>query len=124
VRHQWTGAANVDGLRIDPTGLVWALQNNDGNSTLTTINSISNATQFFTYGNTYTNVANRGFDDVQFSNGGTFLSETNPASPSDSILLELANSHASPPLQVKGLLTAGAITDPTRSFGCRTATSL
>ena len=99
-------------MAFDPTGLVWARQNNDGNSTLATINPISNATQFFTYGNTYTNVANRGFDDVQFSNGATFLSETNPASPSDSILLELTNSLASPPLQLKGLLAAGAITDP------------
>lgn len=71
MQNQWTIAGNVDGLRIEPTGLVWALQNNDGHSTLTTINPISNATQFFTYGNTYTNVANRGFDDVQFSNGAT-----------------------------------------------------
>jgi hypothetical protein len=112
VQHQWTIAGNVDGLRIDPTGLVWALQNNDGNSTLTTINPITNATQFFTYGSTYTDVANRGFDDVEFSNGKTFLSETNPASATDPILLMLTNSLATPPLQLASLLAAGPITDP------------
>src|SRR5271167_3888599 len=30
--NQWTIGGNVDGLKVDPTsGLVWALQNNDGN---------------------------------------------------------------------------------------------
>ena len=33
VLNTWTIKGNVDGLNIDPTsGLVWALQNNDGNS--------------------------------------------------------------------------------------------
>lgn len=44
VQNTWTIKGNVDGLRVDPTGLVWALQNNDGNSTLTTINPTTNAT--------------------------------------------------------------------------------
>src|ERR1700758_61262 len=38
VQTSWSIAGNVDGLRVDPsTGLVWALQNNDGNSALTVI---------------------------------------------------------------------------------------
>lgn len=112
VVNQWTIAGNVDGLKVDPsTGLVWALQNNDGNSALTTINANTNATNSYTYGSTYTNSANRGFDDVVFSNGNTYLSETNPASPTDPILLRLTTSLASP-LQVSGLLNAGPITDP------------
>jgi hypothetical protein len=41
----WTIAGNVDGLRIDPTGQVWALQNQDANSALTVINPVTNATQ-------------------------------------------------------------------------------
>jgi hypothetical protein len=58
VLNTWTIKGNVDGLNIDPTsGLVWALQNNDGNSALTVINPITNATTPHTYGNTYTNVA-------------------------------------------------------------------
>ena len=114
VVNQWTIAGNVDGLKVDPsTGLVWALQNNDGNSALTTINPNNNATNSFTYGSTYTDPANRGFDDVVFSNGNTYFSETNPASPTDPILLRLTTSLASP-LQVSGLLNAGPITDPTR----------
>jgi hypothetical protein len=113
VVNTWTISGNVDGLKVDPsTGLVWALQNNDGNSALTTINPTTSATQPYTYGSTYTDPANRGFDDVVFSNGTTYLSETNPASATDPMLLRLTTSLASPPLQVSGLLNAGAITDP------------
>ena len=36
IENSWTIKGNVDGLKVDPnTGLVWALQNNDGNSALT-----------------------------------------------------------------------------------------
>ena len=38
VQHAFSIAGSVDGLKIEPaTGLVWALQNQDGNSTLTLI---------------------------------------------------------------------------------------
>jgi len=105
VQHTWTIAGNVDGLRIDPTGLVWALQNNDGNSTLTTINPVTNATTLYTYGNSYTNVPNRGFDDVVFTHRNTFLSETNPASNSDPVVLRLTTGLSSP-LQISGVLNS------------------
>src|SRR5580700_9201631 len=78
----WTIAGNVDGLRIAPNGQVWALQNNDGNSALTVINPVTNATKSFTYGTTYTangNSLGRGFDDAEFLKGQVFLSETNPS---------------------------------------------
>src|ERR1700674_4698692 len=40
VRHTYSIAGSVDGLKVDPrTGRVWALQNQDGNSTLSVINS-------------------------------------------------------------------------------------
>ena len=42
VINTWSIAGNVDGLRIDPSGTVWALQNNDANSALTTINPVTN----------------------------------------------------------------------------------
>jgi hypothetical protein len=112
VQHQWTVAGNVDGLRIDPTGLVWARQNNDGNSTLTTISPISNATQFFTYGNTYYQRCESWVRRCAVQQWRDLLERDDPASPSDPILLELTYSLASPPLQLKGLLAAGAITDP------------
>jgi hypothetical protein len=85
VQNTWTIAGNVDGLRIDPSGKAWALQNNDGN--------------------TYTNVPNRGFDDAQFLKGTTYLSETNPASNSDPIVLKLTTGLSSP-LQVSGILNS------------------
>ncbi len=109
VMKTWTLAGNVDGLRVDPGGLVWALQNNDGNSALTVINPLTNATTFYAYGSSYTangNSLGRGFDDVEFLNGVTYLSETNPGSATDPIIVELTNSLASPPLQIAGILNS------------------
>jgi hypothetical protein len=105
IQQTWSIAGNVDGLRPAPSGMVWALQNNDGNSTLTLLQAGSSTTTLLTYGSSYTNVANRGFDDVVFTNGQTFLSETNPASNSDPIVLKLT-SGVSSPLQVSGILNS------------------
>jgi hypothetical protein len=105
VLNTWSIAGNVDGLRVDPTGKVWALQNNDGNSTLTVIDPITKSTTLYNYGSSYTNVASRGFDDVVFTQGNTFLSETNPASNSDPIVLKLT-SGLNAPLQVSGVLNS------------------
>ncbi|HLH02724.1 MAG TPA: PEP-CTERM sorting domain-containing protein [Bryobacteraceae bacterium] len=105
VINTWSIKGNVDGLRIDPTGLVWALQNNDGNSALTTINPHTNATAAYTYGSSYTNVANRGFDDVVFTGGQVFLSETNPASATDPVVVKLTTGLSSP-LQIRGILNS------------------
>ena len=108
VQNTWTIAGNVDGLRADPTGQIWAMQNNDGNSALTVINPTTNATTPYTYGNSYTangNAAGRGFDDAAFTNGKVFLSETNPATGTDPILLQLTTGLTSP-LQVSGLLNS------------------
>ena len=106
VLNTWTIKGNVDGLNIDPTsGLVWGLQNNDGNSALTVINPITNATTPYTYGNTYTNVANRGFDDLVFSHGNAFISETNPASGADAVIVRLTTGLHSP-LQISPILNS------------------
>jgi hypothetical protein len=106
VINTWTIPGNVDGLKVDPsTGLVWALQNNDANSALTVIDPITNATTSYTYGNSYTNVANRGFDDVVFSHGNVYLSETNPASGTDPVVLKLTTGLNSP-LQVSPILNS------------------
>lgn len=71
-------AGSVDGLKYDPyTGQVWALQNQDGNSTLTLIDpknhTVSDPIHF---ANTS---ATRGFDDVVFERNKIFLSYTNPS---------------------------------------------
>jgi hypothetical protein len=106
VLNTWSIKGNVDGLKVDPsTGLVWALQNNDGNSALTIIDPTTNKTTPYQFGNTYTNVANRGFDDVVFGNGATYLSETNPASGTDPVVLKLT-SGLNTPLQVSSILTS------------------
>ena len=106
VLNIWTIKGNVDGLNIDPTsGLVWALQNNDGNSALTVINPTTNATTSYAYGNTYTNVANCGFDDVVFSKGNIFISETNPASVTDPVIVKLTTGLHSP-LQISPILNS------------------
>src|SRR5260370_21802116 len=106
VLNTWTIKGNVDGLNIDPaSGFVWALQNNDGNSALTVINPATNATTAFTYGNTYTNVANRGFDDVVFTHGNVFISETTPATATDAIVVKLTSGLNSP-LQISPILNS------------------
>ena len=108
VVNTWTIAGNVDGLRMAPDGQVWALQNNDGNSALTVINPLTNATTAFTYGTSYTGNGNsltRGFDDVQFVNGQTYLSETNPNLGTDPVIVKLTTSLMSP-LQISGILNS------------------
>src|SRR5271157_3314026 len=105
VQNTWSIAGNVDGMRIDPSGQVWALQNNDGNSTLTVINPTTLGTTLYPFGSSYTNVPNRGFDDAQFLKGTTYLSETNPASNSDPIVLKLTTGLTSP-LQIAGILNS------------------
>lgn len=108
ILDKWSIAGNVDGLRMDPTGLVWAMQNNDGNSALTVINPVTNATTAYSYGSTYTangNSSGRGFDDAAFLHGQVFISETNPVSGTDPILVRLTTGLSSP-LQVAGILNS------------------
>lgn len=70
-------AGSVDGLKYNPTtGQVWALQNQDGNSTLSLINPkthvVTGPVQFANAS------AVQGFDDVVFKGDKVFLSYTNP----------------------------------------------
>lgn len=107
VLNSWSIAGNVDGLKVDPnTGNVWALQNNDGNSALTVINPVTNAATAYVYGSSYTNVANRGFDDVAFTKGNIYLSQTNPASGTDPVVFKLTSGLSSSGLQVSPVLTS------------------
>lgn len=86
--------------------MIWALQNNDGNSALTVINPITNGTTAYTYGSSYTGNGNsltRGFDDAEFLNGQTYLSETNPNVGTDPVIVQLTTGLNSP-LQVAPIL--------------------
>ena len=127
VLKTWSIAGNVDGLRIDPsTGLVWALQNNDGNSALTVINPVTNATTAYSYGSSYTgggNSAGRGFDDAVFRGGQVFLSETNPGAGTDPTVVRLTNSLSSAPLQVAGIFNS-TLTGTNLATGKTASTSI
>jgi hypothetical protein len=83
--------------------LVWALQNQDGNSALTLIDPLHGTTSSLQYA--VTSPAH-GFDDVAFDGDKIFLSYTNPASTSDPTIQLLENR--SSPLIVTPVLTAGA----------------
>ena len=105
VRHTYSIPGSVDGLKVDPrTGLVWALQNQDGNSTLTLINPKTNTlTGPIPYAVTS---ATQGYDDVVFRFDKMFLSYTNPAAPTDPTIQLLKNG--SDPLVVTPILLMGA----------------
>jgi hypothetical protein len=123
--NTWTIAGNVDGLRIAPNGQVWALQNNDGNSALTVINPVTNATTPYTYGNTYTDNENslgRGFDDAEFLNGQVYLSETNPSTGTDPVIVKLTTPLLSP-LQIAGILNS-TFTGANLATGAQASTTI
>jgi hypothetical protein len=125
VLHTWSVAGNVDGLRINPSGQIWAMQNNDGNSALTVINPATNATSPFSYGSSYTangNSLGRGFDDAAFVKGQVFMSETNPASGSDPIIVKLTTGLSSP-LQIAGLLNS-TVRSTTLATGAQGSTTI
>jgi len=105
VRHTYSIPGSVDGLKVDPkTGLVWALQNQDGNSTLTLINPKTKTTTGpIPYAVTS---STQGYDDVVFRFDKVFLSYTNPASPTDPTIQVLHNG--SNPLVVTPVLLMGA----------------
>jgi hypothetical protein len=106
VKHVYSIAGSVDGLKIEPrTGLVWALQNQDGNSTLTLIDPDSGITADSPLHYKVTSPT-RGYDDVVFRDGQIFLSYTNPASPSDPTIQRLENRTS--PLVVTPVITMGA----------------
>ena len=105
VRSTYSIAGSVDGLKVDPrTGLVWALQNQDGNSTLSLIDPKKHTvTGPIPYAVTS---SARGYDDVVFRGNQVFLSYTNPVLPTDPTIQLLQNG--SDPLIVTPILLMGA----------------
>ena len=108
VLHTYSIPGSVDGLKYNPnTGLVWALQNQDANSTLTIINPATQTTSTLTYGPIYNSMSGaRGLDDVVFSPNQTFMSVTNPASGTDPVIVQLTNLVS--PLLQSAILASGA----------------
>src|SRR5215469_13178749 len=107
--HTYTVPGLVDGLKFNPTtGMVWALQNNDGNSTLSFINpatgTVSGPLKYASPPYVYGPTSGRGYDDVAFLNGKAYLSYTNPVNPTDPVL-QILNQGNNP----SGTLTTTSI---------------
>jgi hypothetical protein len=106
VKRTFSIKGSVDGLKVDPrTDLVWVMQNQDGNSTLTLIDPDGGIVpgspiQYAVKSSI------RGYDDVVFRGDRTFLSYTNPVNPSDPTIQLLVED--SNPLRFKTILTMGA----------------
>jgi hypothetical protein len=117
IQHVYSIAGNVDGLKFNPTtGMVWALQNQDANSTLSLINPTTHvvtgpmkyAVPPYVYGPvTSPSGVGRGYDDIAFLGGKVYLSFTNPVNPSDPVLQILNNGNMpSGTLTTTNILTA------------------
>ncbi|MBV8192992.1 MAG: hypothetical protein JOY64_14240 [Alphaproteobacteria bacterium] len=111
ILHAYSIPGSVDGLKYNPeTGQIWALQNQDGNSTITLIDPVSHkVTGPLSYA---VPSATRGYDDVVFQGDKVFLSYTNPAAPGDPILVELLNGDR----PSGALLTSTILTEGTMGF--------
>ncbi|MBV9236717.1 MAG: hypothetical protein JOZ94_12850 [Xanthobacteraceae bacterium] len=110
IQHTYDVKGSVDGLKFDPTTeKLWALQNQDGNSTLTLINpETHHVSKPLAYDDTS---ATRGYDDVVFQHGNVFLSYTNPnpANPSDPVIVKLdGGDRPKGELETTPILTFGA----------------
>jgi hypothetical protein len=112
VQHNYTISGLVDGLKFNPTtGMVWALQNNDGNATLSLINPTTHALSGpLTYAVTSTT---RGYDDVAFLDGNVYLSYTNPVNPTDPVLQKVNQGNSpSGTLTTTNIVTAQQLNQP------------
>jgi hypothetical protein len=109
--HTYDIKGAVDGLKFDPvTEKLWALQNQDGNSTLTIIDPATHhVSKPLHYDDTS---ASRGYDDVVFQNGQVFLSYTNPSdpiNPQEAVIVKLeGGNHPSGELETTPILKSGA----------------
>ena len=107
VLQKFSILGSVDGLKVDPrTGLVWALQNQDGNSTLTKIDPDQGVTHESPISYAVQS-ATQGYDDVVFRGNRVFLSYTNPNLSSDPTI-QMVVGGTDDEIKVKTILTMGA----------------
>jgi hypothetical protein len=115
VQQTYTVAGLVDGLKFNPvTGMVWALQNNDGNSTLSIINPTTNTVSSALMYQSPSSA--RGYDDVAFLGGKVYMSYSNPVNPTDPVVQMLTQGNTpSGTLTTTNILTAqqGGLTSGT-----------
>ena len=106
--HTYDIKGSVDGLKFDPfTEKLWALQNQDGNPTLTIIDpETHHVSKPLAYDDT---LATRGYDDVVFQHDKVFLSYTNPANNGDAVIVSLEDgNHPTGELETDPILKFGA----------------
>jgi hypothetical protein len=106
VQNTYSIPGLVDGLKFNPvTGMVWALQNNDGNSTLSIINPTTNTVSpALMY---QSPSSSRGYDDVAFLGGNVYMSYSNPVNPTDPVVRMLTQGNTpSGTLTTTDILTA------------------
>jgi len=98
-------AGGVDGLKAGPNGIIWVLQNQDGNSTLTLINPQTGILPGSPLPYAVTSTS-RGYDDIAFLGGSIYLTYTNPTGPQDYIVQKITSMV--PPITVSNILLDGA----------------
>lgn len=102
VLKTFTVIGHNDGLRFNnQTGELWALQNEDANSTLIIIDPASGAQKTYTIG---TGPHGGGYDDLDFDGSSVFVSASNPS-------VETAPAIASLTLKGKKAILTGVIND-------------
>ncbi|MEA3102995.1 hypothetical protein [Caballeronia mineralivorans] len=94
-------AGHNDGLKVNPyTREIWAIQNEDANANLVTIDSATGRTINYVFGKT---LHGGGCDDVIFKDGQAFISASNPTRD--------ANGHSTGPAIVRALLRSNGTVD-------------
>jgi len=88
---------SIDGLKYNPvTGQVWALENQDANSSLFIIDPATqqvSAPLTYDSGYVYGAGSTRGFDDVAFDGGKVYVAYTGPAATGDSVIQLVDNGN-------------------------------
>ncbi len=116
VLNTFSIAGSADGLKYNSaTNQVWVLQNQDSNSALTTINASTGATAQYSY--TAPQTPGRGYDDAVFVGGKIFLSYTNPANPTDPVIVQATLSGNTISVSPVVLANANGINTATGQFG-------
>lgn len=96
VQQTFSLTGNVDGLKYNAaTNEVYATHNQDGNSSLSIINAATNTVgPMIPYA--VPPSTTRGYDDIAFQNGATYVTHTNPAAGSTNDILDTLNTTTNP----------------------------
>jgi hypothetical protein len=109
VQQEYKIQGSVDGLRYNSfTGQVWALQNEDANPHITIISPTTGTLTAMSYAANPTSQTStpQGYDDIQFTKKGAYISETNPTVPGDTTLVKVVPGTS--PVVVTPVLTSGS----------------